>query len=333
MSSFSYKHQETLIEYKRGGKLFVNGELIISKPSLGAFSSNFTIEEAEEVANYRVYTRIDGTLGTTINISRNGEPLVSAKPMLLVGDFSTPDMQKLLKNSRLRILKNDGVKKLKEFDVKEALIDLKGALAIEATDADIHFALAKVYSILEQKALGFKHLRLAVKYDEKKLEESQSHEQLAYLRLQPTFAEYLQNPTIFPSGEFKLEHTGIAVKNLETSNQLFKTLFDQPHYKIEEVASEFVKTSFFKTGSSKIELLEASDPNSAIAKFIEKKGEGIHHIAFEVKDIRVEMKRLEAEGFKILNKEPKRGADNKLVCFIHPKTANGVLVELCQTIK
>ena len=133
--------------------------------------------------------------------------------------------------------------------------------------------------------------------------------------------------------KMKLEHIGIAVKNLETSNALFKSLFGKKHYKIEEVASEFVKTAFFKTGSAKIELLEASDPNSAIAKFIEKKGEGIHHIAFEVKDIRAEMKRLAAEGFKILNKEPKRGADNKLVCFIHPKTTNGVLVELCQTIK
>ncbi|MEM6320936.1 MAG: methylmalonyl-CoA epimerase [Bacteroidota bacterium] len=131
----------------------------------------------------------------------------------------------------------------------------------------------------------------------------------------------------------KLEHIGIAVKDLEKSNGLFKSLFGKAHYKVEEVASEHVKTSFFQTGESKIELLEASDPNSAIAKFIDKKGEGIHHIAFEVADIRAEMKRLESEGFKILNKEPKRGADNKLVCFIHPKTANGVLVELCQTIK
>ena len=131
----------------------------------------------------------------------------------------------------------------------------------------------------------------------------------------------------------KLEHIGIAVKDLEASNALFKSLFGKRHYKIEEVASEFVKTSFFKTGASKIELLEASSPDSAIAKFIEKKGEGIHHIAFEVKDIRAEMKRLEEEGFRILNKEPKQGADNKLVCFVHPKSANGVLVELCQSIK
>lgn len=131
----------------------------------------------------------------------------------------------------------------------------------------------------------------------------------------------------------KLEHIGIAVKNLEKSNVLFKTLLGKAHYKIEEVASESVKTSFFQTGESKIELLEASNPNSAIAKFIDKRGEGIHHIAFEVDDIYAEMKRLEAEGFRLLNETPKRGADNKLVCFVHPKTANGVLVELCQTIK
>lgn len=133
--------------------------------------------------------------------------------------------------------------------------------------------------------------------------------------------------------KMKLEHIGIAVKNLENSNELFKTLLGTGHYKIEEVASENVKTSFFQTGESKIELLEASNPNSAIAKFIAKRGEGIHHIAFEVEDIYAEMKRLEAEGFRLLNETPKRGADNKLVCFIHPKTANGVLVELCQTIK
>ena len=130
----------------------------------------------------------------------------------------------------------------------------------------------------------------------------------------------------------KVEHIGIAVKDLEASNALFKQLLGRAHYKIEEVASEYVKTSFFQTGESKIELLEASSPNSAIAKFIEKRGEGIHHIAFEVEDIYAEMKRLEKEGFRLLNKEPKRGADNKLVCFVHPKSANGVLVELCQSI-
>lgn len=131
----------------------------------------------------------------------------------------------------------------------------------------------------------------------------------------------------------KLEHIGIAVKNLEASNSLFKTLFNKAHYKTEAVESEGVKTSFFQTGESKIELLEATNEDSAIAKFIEKRGEGIHHIAFEVEDIHAEMKRLEGEGFRILNKEPKRGADNKLVCFLHPKSANGVLVELCQEIK
>lgn len=131
----------------------------------------------------------------------------------------------------------------------------------------------------------------------------------------------------------KLEHLGIAVKDLESSNTLFKTLLGTAHYKIEEVASENVKTSFFQTGESKIELLEASSPDSAIAKFIEKRGEGIHHVAFEVEDIYAEMERLASEGFRLLNEKPKRGADNKLVCFIHPKTANGVLVELCQTIK
>ena len=130
----------------------------------------------------------------------------------------------------------------------------------------------------------------------------------------------------------KLEHIGIAVKNLEESNQLFKKLFGKRHYKTEEVESEGVKTSFFKTGSSKIELLEASKSDSPIAKFIEKKGEGIHHIAFEVKDILAEMERLKEEGFIVLNKAPKRGADNKLVCFLHPKSSNGVLVELCQSI-
>ena len=131
----------------------------------------------------------------------------------------------------------------------------------------------------------------------------------------------------------KLEHLGIAVKNLEESNALFAQLLGVEHYKIEEVASEGVKTSFFQTGESKIELLEASNENSPIAKFIEKRGEGIHHVAFEVDDIYAEMERMRNQGFQLLNKAPKRGADNKLVCFIHPKSANGVLVELCQTIK
>lgn len=131
----------------------------------------------------------------------------------------------------------------------------------------------------------------------------------------------------------KLEHIGIAVKNIEKSNGLFERLLGKGHYKIEEVLSEGVKTSFFQCGDSKVELLEAQNENSAIAKFIAKKGEGIHHLAFEVEDIYQEMERLRAEGFHVLNEQPKRGADNKLVCFIHPKTSNGVLVELCQTIR
>ncbi len=129
-----------------------------------------------------------------------------------------------------------------------------------------------------------------------------------------------------------LEHIGIAVKSLESANKLYEKLLGTPHYKTEAVESEHVVTSFFKTGEAKVELLEATSPDSAIAKFIEKRGEGIHHIAFEVEDIHAEMQRLESEGFTLLNMAPKRGADNKLVCFIHPKSANGVLVELCQEI-
>lgn len=130
----------------------------------------------------------------------------------------------------------------------------------------------------------------------------------------------------------KIEHIGIAVKDLEVSNALFAQLLGKSHYKIESVASEQVKTSFFQTGESKVELLEATDPASPIARFIEKRGEGIHHIAFEVEDIEAEMKRLQQEGFRLLNEQPKKGADNKLVCFLHPKSANGVLVELCQSL-
>ena len=130
----------------------------------------------------------------------------------------------------------------------------------------------------------------------------------------------------------KIEHIGIAVKNLEKSNQLFASLFGEPHYKVEEVASENVKTSFFKSGPNKIELLQATSSESAIAKFIDKKGEGIHHIAFAVNDINAEIKRLQKEGFIVLNEEPKKGADNKLVAFLHPKSTNGVLIELCQEI-
>jgi methylmalonyl-CoA/ethylmalonyl-CoA epimerase len=131
----------------------------------------------------------------------------------------------------------------------------------------------------------------------------------------------------------KIEHIGIAVKSLAISNDLFAKLLGVPHYKTEDVASEGVATSFFKAGENKIELLEATNDDSPIAKFIEKRGEGIHHIAFDVDDIVAEMQRLENEGFTLLNKEPKRGADNKLVCFLHPKGTNGVLVELCQEIR
>ncbi|MEO0584147.1 MAG: methylmalonyl-CoA epimerase [Bacteroidota bacterium] len=129
----------------------------------------------------------------------------------------------------------------------------------------------------------------------------------------------------------KVEHIGIAIKNLSDSHALFLRLFQQTPYKQERVASEGVTTSFFQMGETKIELLEATRPDSPIAKFIEKRGEGIHHIAFEVADIRAEMKRLAGEGFRLLNEQPKSGADNKWVCFLHPKETNGVLIELCQS--
>jgi len=128
----------------------------------------------------------------------------------------------------------------------------------------------------------------------------------------------------------KIEHIGIAVKDIEKSNKLFAALFGKPHYKTEEVKSEGVKTSFFDVGPNKIELLEATSPESPIAKFIAKKGEGIHHIAFAVTDIVSEIKRLKQEGFTVLNETPKLGADNKMVAFLHPKSTNGVLIELCQ---
>lgn len=130
----------------------------------------------------------------------------------------------------------------------------------------------------------------------------------------------------------KIEHIGIAVNNLSESNELFASLLAVQPYKQEEVKSEGVITSFFQVGESKVELLEATRADSPIAKFLEKKGEGVHHIAFEVEDIIAEIERLKKQGFSILNEIPKRGADNKLVCFIHPKSANGVLVELCQSI-
>ena len=131
----------------------------------------------------------------------------------------------------------------------------------------------------------------------------------------------------------KIEHIGIAVKNIENANAIYKSLLGYDYYKTEGVASEGVKTSFFTCGESKIELLEATKEDSPIAKFIEKRGEGIHHIAFAVDDIYSEIKRLKNEGFVVLNKTPKNGADNKLVAFLHPKSTNGVLIELCQDIK
>jgi|ERR1035437_6099672 methylmalonyl-CoA/ethylmalonyl-CoA epimerase len=131
----------------------------------------------------------------------------------------------------------------------------------------------------------------------------------------------------------KVEHIGIAVKNIASANELFSKLFGEESYKSEKVEREGVTTSFFQMGETKIELLEATNPDSAISKFIGKQGEGMHHIAFEVEDIRSEMLRLEKLGFILLNKEPQSGADNKLICFLHPKSTNGVLVELCQSIR
>lgn len=131
----------------------------------------------------------------------------------------------------------------------------------------------------------------------------------------------------------RIEHIGIAVKDLAAAEEIYAKLLGSPSYKRETVESEGVITSFFKTGPNKIELLESTRPDGPIAKAIEKRGEGIHHIAFEVADIRAEMARLRSEGFSLLSDEPKRGADNKLVCFVHPKSANGVLVELTQEAK
>lgn len=131
----------------------------------------------------------------------------------------------------------------------------------------------------------------------------------------------------------KLEHIGIAVKNLESANKLFGTLIGKEHYKIEEVESEGVRTSFFEIGGVKIELLEATRPDSPIAKFIEKKGEGIHHLAFEVTNIKESIDNYQKDGFQLINAQPKKGADNKLIAFLHPKSTQGVLVELCEEIK
>jgi methylmalonyl-CoA/ethylmalonyl-CoA epimerase len=137
---------------------------------------------------------------------------------------------------------------------------------------------------------------------------------------------------LYKKSMIRIEHLGIAVTNLDKAESVYEELLGVPPYKREAVSSEFVTTSFFKVGEHKVELLEATDKESAIAKFIERKGEGIHHVAFEVEDILVEMQRLREAGFILLNDQPKRGADNKLICFVHPKTAHGVLVELCQEI-
>lgn len=131
----------------------------------------------------------------------------------------------------------------------------------------------------------------------------------------------------------KIEHLGIAVKDIESSITLYEKLLGTSCCKKEEVASEGVITAFFKTGENKIELLGATHDESPITKFIEKKGEGIHHIAFDVEDIHAEMERLKKEGFQLINEKPKDGADNKLICFLHPKGTNGVLIELCQEKK
>ena len=128
----------------------------------------------------------------------------------------------------------------------------------------------------------------------------------------------------------KVEHIGIAVKDLVASNNLYAKLLGVPHYKIEDVASEGVKTSFFKVGEQKIELLQATNPDSPIAKFIEKRGEGVHHIAFAVDDIEAEIERLKTEGFELIHHTPRPGADGKIIAFLHPKSSGGVLVELCQ---
>jgi methylmalonyl-CoA/ethylmalonyl-CoA epimerase len=130
----------------------------------------------------------------------------------------------------------------------------------------------------------------------------------------------------------KIEHIGIAVKDIDKATQIYKSLLGYEHYKTESIESESVITAFFRCGESKIEVLEATKEDSPIAKFIEKRGEGLHHVAFAVEDIKAEIERLTKEGFIVLNDEPKRGADNKWVAFLHPKSANGVLIELCQDI-
>jgi methylmalonyl-CoA/ethylmalonyl-CoA epimerase len=131
----------------------------------------------------------------------------------------------------------------------------------------------------------------------------------------------------------KVEHIGIAVNSVKLAGEIYSKLLNTPVYKTETVISENVLTAFLQSGPNKIELLESLTNDSAIAKFIAKKGEGIHHIAFDVDDIEAEMERLKTEGFVLLNDKPKEGADNKLVCFLHPKSANGVLIELCQEMR
>jgi methylmalonyl-CoA/ethylmalonyl-CoA epimerase len=131
----------------------------------------------------------------------------------------------------------------------------------------------------------------------------------------------------------RIEHLGIAVKDSAKANELFTMLLGAAPYKSETVESEKVTTTFFSVGESKVELLESTDPSGPVSKFIEKRGEGLHHVAFEVEDIRIMMKQLKESGFQLLSDEPKKGADNKLICFLHPKSTNGVLVELCQEIK
>lgn len=129
----------------------------------------------------------------------------------------------------------------------------------------------------------------------------------------------------------KIEHIGIAVADLEKSNELFTRLLGKEHYKTESVEGEGVETSFFQVGDTKVELLQASRPDSPIVKYLERKSEGVHHIAFDVEDIHTEVRRLKEAGFEILNETPKQGADNKIVVFLHPRSTNGVLVELCQS--
>jgi methylmalonyl-CoA/ethylmalonyl-CoA epimerase len=153
-----------------------------------------------------------------------------------------------------------------------------------------------------------------------------------HLKLLNKLKSFVFEPKRYPIME-KLEHIGIAVKNLAEANKLFSRLLDRAHYKIEEVPSEGVRTSFYNVGGIKIELLEATDESSPISRFIDKKGEGIHHIAFEVTDITESLKSYMEQGFQLINPEPKIGADNKMVFFLHPKSTNGVLIELCQEIK